>query len=533
MGPSAFIENKLVATSARNRNIFSTVGQHFASVFFGALLGLSAPGIGLWFYAWVGLIPLLILVASAKRKREAALKALLFGLAYNCVYLNWYLYLAPLDWLGFSDLESNLLAGAALFIVSFHQGLIFALFALIFRLLPLKSTMIGHWRSGQLSLPALWTIPLIWVVLVNKLGNAHCLTGVPWSMLEYSQYKQLPLIQVASIIGGIGIEYLIVLVNVILSIGFVTLSKTVKAKTFSVTGKGALALQGLTTLVVLLAVLTYGFWRLNEKQVVATITLSVVQPNVNIEMQKSEHRYTVLDLVNQQVALTKECPQGICIWPESAVPTRLSKNPSMQDRLGKLAKTRNLDLVVGSIDEDSNGQVYNAVFAIRSDGTFLPQAYRKQYLVPFGEYTPVLVNYMPAWIKRLTNTPAGAGYASGLRASVLELCRARVSPLICFETISPELASAGARAGGELLVNVSDLAWFHKSIIGEQMLACAVFRAVENHRFFVFAANTGPSAIISPSGTIRSELSQGLKMALSGKVALFSKLTPFTRWFIF
>src|SRR5262249_22437461 len=200
----------------------------------------------------------------------------------------------------------------------------------------LKSTMIGHWRSGQLSLPALWTIPLLWVLLVNKLGNAHCLTGVPWSMLEYSQYKQLPLIQIASIIGGISIEYLIVLVNVILSIGFVPLSKTTKAKAFSVTGKGALAMQGLISILALLAVLTYGFWRLSEKHAPATITLSVVQPNVNIEMQKSEHRYTVLDLVNQQVALTKECPQGICIWPESAVPTRLPKNPTMQDRLGKL-----------------------------------------------------------------------------------------------------------------------------------------------------------------------------------------------------
>jgi apolipoprotein N-acyltransferase len=250
-------------------------------------------------------------------------------------------------------------------------------------------------------------------------------------------------------------------------------------------------------------------------------------------MQKGEHRYTVLEFVVQQEALTKQCPPGICIWSESAVPTRLPKNLRMQERLGKLARTRNLDLVVGSIDEDPAGQVYNAVFAFRSDGTFIPEAYRKQYLVPFGEYTPVLVNYMPDWVKRLTNTPAGSGYASGLRSTVLELCRGRVSPLVCFETISPEIASAGARAGGELFINVSDLAWFHNSIIGEQMLACAVFRAVENHRFFVFAANTGPSAIIGPTGTISDEVRQGLKMMFTGKVAMFSKLTPFTRWFIF
>ena len=503
------------------------------SALFGALLGLSAPGIGVWFYAWIGLAPFLVLVASCRKHSEAVLAALVFGLAYNCVYLNWYLGLAPLDWLGFNDWQSHLMAASALFIVSLHQALIIALFALTYRLLPFKSKMTISWKSGQLNLPALWMVPLLWVLIVNKLGNAHCLTGVPWSMLEYSQYRQLPIIQIASIIGGVGIAYLIVLANLTLAIAFATLSKSTSAKSLSAGNGRNMAIQGLTTLVALLAVLTYGFWRLAGKQAPAPVALSVLQPNVNIEMQKSEQRYTLLELIKQQEDLVAQCPPGFCIWTESSVPTRLSNNTAIRDHLSRLAKLKDLDLVVGSIDEDRDGRLYNAVFAIRADGTFLTRAYRKQYLVPFGEYTPLLVNYMPDWVKRLTNTPAGAGYASGSQAEVLELGRGRVSPLICFETISPELASAAVRAGGQLLVNLSDPAWFHNSIIGEQMLACGVFRAVENQRFFVVAANTGPSAIITPSGTISAGLRQGLKGAFTGKVGLVSQLSPFTRWFIF
>src|ERR1700691_6104488 len=68
----------------------------------GAFLGLSAPGINLWLIAWFGLTPLLLLIADSKNGWQAAWRGLIFGTAYNLVYLNWYLGLQPLDWLGFN-----------------------------------------------------------------------------------------------------------------------------------------------------------------------------------------------------------------------------------------------------------------------------------------------------------------------------------------------------------------------------------------------------------------------------------------------
>ena len=108
-----------------------------------------------------------------------------------------------------------------------------------------------------------------------------------------------------------------------------------------------------------------------------------------------------------------------------------------------------------------------------------------------------------------------------------------IAPLICFEIISAELTAASVRAGGQLLVNINDLAWFHKSIIGEQMIASAVLRAVENRRDCIFAANTGPSAVISAYGKINSYIGQNKSANLINKFNYSSKLSIFTRYFMF
>ncbi|HEY9784002.1 MAG TPA: nitrilase-related carbon-nitrogen hydrolase, partial [Candidatus Obscuribacterales bacterium] len=143
------------------------------------------------------------------------------------------------------------------------------------------------------------------------------------------------------------------------------------------------------------------------------------------------------------------------------------------------------------------------------------------------------VRYMPEWVHRLTNTPAGSGFTSGNAPVVLNLTKAKVGPLICFETISPEEVAATVREGAELLVNLSDLAWFHDSMIGEQMIATSVMRAIENRRYFVFAANTGPSAIVDPRGKVVKKASLGQAEVLTGNVGLMKEFTPFSRWMLF
>ena len=505
----------------------------FLSLVAGGILGLSAPGMGIWFLAWVGLVPLLVLLGTSKSWIQATLIGFLFGLGYNCVYQNWYLQLAPLDWLGLNDWQSGLLALGSLLFISCQQALIFAVFALIYFLLPLETSLFFVKPGWKLSLPTIWTVPFLWVLMMNKLGNAHFLLGVPWSMIEYTQYQQRAIMQIASIIGGVGISYLLVLVNV--SIAIVICSWFKKLTTTSLTTqpfKSAVEQAALVT-IILLAVLVYGYAHLSSDRYFETLPVSLIQSNINIEMQKNTHKFTLNELYDKLASMISSCPSGLVVCSESAMPTLLSENQNLQQRLDNLAKQKKVNLIVGSVDKDRYGHLYNSAFGISSEGRFDTQPYRKRYLVPVGEYTPQFVRYLPSWFLRLTNTPAGEGYSAGREAICLNLGNKLLAPLICFEVISPELVAQSVRAGGQLLVNLSDLAWFHRSIIGEQMLACAVTRAIESQRYYVFAANTGPSAIITPSGTITRRTGQGTEQVLIGKVGLYNKLSLFSRWFIF
>lgn len=497
----------------------------------GAVLGLSAPGFEQWFLAWAGLVPLLLLVVASEGPGQAFLRGAVFALGYNLVYLNWYLGLHPLTWLGFNPWASAALAAAAWVLVSTHQAVVTGCFAALARLLPLSGGFLPRPVEGKLQLPSLLVLPLAWVLLHNKLGNAHDLLGVPWSMLEYSQYRQLPLIQVASLVGGVGIGALLVMSNTAIAGLVATLSRKLAWQSLAARTTGDSIRQLLCVALLVAVVCAWGASRAGREHLKGTLSISVVQGNVNIDMQKTEHRYSLAELLRQQAALMQSCPPGLCILAENAVPTYLRNQRTVAAELAAIARSCRIDLVFGCLDRDSAGRPYNSAFGIARDGTLLPDAYYKRYLVPFGEYAPALVEYMPEWIHRLTNTPAGGGFAAGKQPVVLSLPSGKIAPLICFETISPELVAASVRKGGTLIVNLSDLAWFHDSMIGDQMVAFAVVRAVENGRYFVFAANSGPSAIIGPTGQIAARSPVGKQAVLVSKTANCSEITPFTFWF--
>ena len=516
------------ANTGLPRGAFSLI-----SLVSGAILGLCAPGIGLWPIAWFGLAPLLLLSVSSQSIWKAIWRGLLFGTAYNLVYANFLLGLQPLDWLGFPGWQGVSMAIAAWMILCSYQGILIAIFSGICRALPLHGGFFPEKSKSQWRLPALIVIPLLWMLCVNKIGNAHDLLGIPWTLIEYSQYKQIPIIQICSIIGGIGLSCLIVMVNTCIASFIATVWLKKQSLSLS-TGKKLQATSHLIVCALLVTtVVLYGFWQSSRKIDSQTISASVLQGNINIEMQKTTHSYTLNELVTHYKRMLDRCPPGLCVWTENALPCYLNLETATIREVASAAQAHKLDLVVGAMEKDASGRPYNSAYGITSTSKVLPVVYHKRFLVPFGEYTPNIVRNFPDWILRLTNTPAGGGFESGKDPVVLSLNCGEVAPLVCFETLSPELVSSSVRKGAQLLVNVSDLAWFHNSICGEQMTAFSVLRAVENGRYFVFAANTGPSVIIDPVGRITASSGIGKDCVLVGKAGFTTDATAFTKWFIF
>jgi apolipoprotein N-acyltransferase len=142
--------------------------------------------------------------------------------------------------------------------------------------------------------------------------------------------------------------------------------------------------------------------------------------------------------------------------------------------------------------------------------------YDKVHLVPFGEYVP-LKRFFP-FINRLV--PAAGDFASGKKIAPLKLPSFSAGVLICFEVIFPELARFRARDGAGIFVNLTNDAWFGITSAPYQHLSMAVFRAVENRRPLIRAANTGISAFISPEGKIINQSELFMEEVLKNKVSL-------------
>lgn len=497
----------------------------------GSLLGLSAPGFNLWYLAWVGIVPLLLLIAASKNPWQAFLRGLVFGFCYNLIYLNWYLCLYPLDWLGFNQWQGMLLSCAAWLVVSFHQALIIGIFASVCRLLPTRGAFLPHLTEGRLFLPSLITIPLAWVLLENKIGNAPDALGVPWSMIEYSQWQQLPIIQIASWIGGIGLAFLMVAVNVSVAGVLATISRRHEWQSLAFANANHAVRQSLIMALSLALVYAGGMSALAQWQSSPTTNVAIIQGNVNIDMQKTEQGLTLAELLSKYATFLNQCSPGLAVLAENALPTYLRENQAAGAALAKLAAGKQVNLIVGAMDRDSDQRPFNSAYGVRASGRLAEGVYHKRWLVPFGEYAPRMVEYMPEWLKRLTNTPSGGGFAAGKEPTVIAFAEGTVAPLICFEALSPELVASSVRNGGRLLVNISDLAWFHDSMVGKQMIAFSVFRAVECRRYFVFAANSGPSAVIAPSGKILSTAPAGTSGIYFNKAAFISEISPFVSWF--
>jgi apolipoprotein N-acyltransferase len=140
---------------------------------------------------------------------------------------------------------------------------------------------------------------------------------------------------------------------------------------------------------------------------------------------------------------------------------------------------------------------YNRAYLISPDGT-PPQHYDKVHLVPFGEYVPFKT--LLSFVNRLVS--AAGDFEEGEKIAPLNHEDLSIGVLICFEAIFPEIARVHTQRGANILVNITNDAWFGKTSAPYQHLAMAVFRAVENRRPLIRSANTGFSAFIGPQGKI-------------------------------
>lgn len=468
----------------------------------GVLLALSFPRPALSFLAWFAFVPLLLAV-SRKKPRQAFRLGFVSGLtAYGGI----------LYWLNIVMTTYGKL----------HWTVSFTLFLLLSAYLALyvaAAAFVAR-RGEEAGISPLLSFPFVWVAL--EYVRAWVLTGFPWAILGYTQYRTLPLIQIADITGVYGLSFLIVLANVVI---YRIIRGVVRKE------EGAAYPTGSAVLLLLLLVMTlgYGFHRLRTPERGESLKVALTQGNIPQDVKWDpafqEQTVAVYEKLSRQA-----CAGGsdLVVWPESAAPFYFQSDVRHAARIKSLSAELKTCMLIGSPafeQERERTRYLNSAFLLAPDGEVLGRS-DKIHLVPFGEYVP-LARFLP-FVNKMV---AGIGdFSPGAAVTPLDTGKGKIGTLICFEGIFPELSRAYVLAGSRLLVNITNDAWFGRSSAPYQHLSMTVFRAVENRVPLVRAANTGITAIIDSRGHIRRMTPIFTETYLAGEVRLGEGMSLYTRF---
>lgn len=366
----------------------------------GAFWGTSAPGYDLWLLAWIGLSPLLIIIALDNSPRKAFIYSLGFGFFYNLVYLGWFAGLFPLRWLGLNDFLAVLLIIFVLIVIPLYQAIFIGLFGTAY-------SYILKLKSGKIILT-----PLLWVLIFEILNSLGPL-ALPWAMVQYSQYQLPTMVQVCDIIGGTGIGYIVILNNTayaLFLLDWIKSDKKNEQQQMSLLKKHSFILGFIALL--LFTINIYGYKKLLKTHYKGEFNACITQAAIPVEFYRTG-KISTKEQLAVYLNLLKYCPDGVIVFPEGAVSTTLRDdfNFAKLFLLKLSAEAKKSTIITGTYDRIGEEET-NAVIAINSgfpDDDKM-SVYHKRHLVPFGEYTPFR-EFLPEPLEKLASISSTRDFA--------------------------------------------------------------------------------------------------------------------------
>jgi len=470
----------------------------------GFLLFSAFPGPGLYPAAFFALVPLWLSL-DRLGSTQAFYAGIGTGTGFYLSLIYW-IYPTLTKYGGLNPLA----AFACLLLLVFYLAIYTGIFALTMKKVPVPAGLAPFWGA------------VVWTAL--EYIRTHLFSGFPWGVLGYSQYPNLALIQAADIFGVLGISFLLVLANGILVIAIQALSRRTWPRKTDLAGVSlAMAL--------LCSAFVYGHVKQVQVRGLASETPSrkicVIQ--ANIPQDRKWDKAFIDDTIDHYSRLSLQAiPCDLVVWPETALPFYYGMDPGPSNRVDALVRKAGTFFLIGmpaARPGDQGFQYYNR--ACMLSPLALPTGYYdKHHLVPFGEYVPF--RRLFRFAEKLT---AGAGdFSKGETGPVpLKFGTGTTGVLICFEILFPDIARGFVRNGAGILTTITNDAWFGRTQAACQHFSIAVFRAVENRRSVVRAANTGISGFIGPAGNILEKTDIFTASALARQVPVMSGSTFYTR----
>ena len=504
-----------------------------AAVLSAGLLELPFPLAGplpVWrtVFAWFGLVPLLVALLSPGCVDGPRPLRRGFLLAYVCGFL-WYVgncYWVRDTMSMYGDLPAVapvlLLVGYSLVL-----GLYFGVFGL--------GVALVRRATGSTRL-ALAAAPILWAGL--ELAAAR-ITSVPWDQLGYSQVDNALVNQLAPWTGVYGISFVLVGVNALIAGGLV-LDRCSGRRLWGIAG------------VVLMVGGTAGVF-LSPPRPAATATAVLIQPNLDVSGvglwtgpgEWNSHIADFIKLAEEQCkgyiagfpqtgAPNAEivCPPypthpDLVAWPESPAPF-IEQDARFQQAMAGIARAVQAPLVVGNQGADFSADEggwrdYNSALVVGADGARVGR-YDKIHLVPFGEYVPF--QRLLFFARKLTGRVSR--FTPGDERKVFRLNGHRYGIFICYEAVFADEVREFPELGAEVLVNISDDAWYGDTSAPWQHLNMARMRAIENRRWILRDTNNGVTAAIDPYGRVRQSIPRHQTDALPAGYGFRDDVTFYT-----
>ncbi|MFC9700859.1 apolipoprotein N-acyltransferase [Streptomyces sp. NPDC056943] len=458
----------------------------------GALPALAFPAPGLWWWAYLALVPWLLLIRTAPGARRAGLDGWLGGAGFVLAVHHWLL----------PSLHVFLLPIAALL------GLLWLPWGWLVR------SLLGGVPSPQRAAAALLAVPSGWLLI--ELVRSWEGLGGPWGLLGASQWQVPAALRLASV-GGV---WLVSLLVVAANTAVVLLVAAPGLRAVGVAGLAACALVAGTAA-----------WGVGAPREAGTVRVALVQPGVFDGPDGAERRFARAEELTRSLAGQR---LDLVIWGESGVGADPAGRPELAARLTALARAVDAPLLV---NVDARGADRPGIFksaVLVGPAGLTGQRYDKMRLVPFGEYVPA--RGVLGWVTSFGEA-AQEDRRRGTEPVVMTLPAAegaaglRIGPLICFESAFPDMSRRLVKDGAGLLVVQSATSTFQESWAPAQHASLAALRAAETGRPVAHATLTGVSAVYGPDGRrIGPVLGTDASAVAVRELPLSTATTGYVRW---
>lgn len=447
------------------------------SILSGILIVLSMPKYDLFFLAWIAFVPLLAVVASPEKKLKS-------------VFLHGWITGIVTHMGGFVWLDSTIVRFG-----NIHPALAFAIFLFFGLVSGLSLGFVALMTRVLLNRKVPLALSLAISLVIVESFFPHLF---PW-FIAMSHWRFPIAFQTAELWGVAGISGILALINGVIfekiaaDAGWLVKTRTMRR------------ISGIVAAGVCL-LLIYGAVRMEmieaRSRSLPSIKVGIIQPNISIEEKKTpSFAMKNLWMIQSLSSNLEQRRAGLIIWPETSYPFRIPREQKTDfEGMRKISHHNTVPILVGAVSYGS-GRYYNSAFLVTPDEKLIGPS-DKNNLVLFGEYNP-LYDVIPESIKIKYPKVTKRGMTPGDEPVILEYGKLRLGVLNCLEDILSNYTTQVTRAGANILVNITNDAWFGDTAEPYQHLALAVFRTVENRRELVRSVNTGVSAVVDLSGKIR------------------------------